>query len=336
MNEMLRGITWGATENLLYAPLFIFVVLLVWYRVYRLHSAAKLLVTPVRLHDLLPYYSVLRNCIKSCLMTGGVCFLLFALMRPCWNMKDEVVEQEGRDLFIALDISRSMLARDCDPYRLAFAKEKIKKLVHMLSCERVGLILFSGSTFVQCPLTSDHAAFFMFLDQIDVETISSGTTAIDQAIKQALRSFSEMPDRKNKLLVLFTDGEDFSSNLAGIKRDATAAGLHIFTLGVGTPEGAPIPLFDDHGKQTGHQVDKKGNVVISRLNEGILHALASDSGGTYIRLIRESGTDLQVLVNKVYAYEKEKIEEKKISTLEEQYPYFLIVSFLCFLFEWLL
>ena len=243
--------------------------------------------------------------------------------------------QEGRDLFIALDVSRSMLARDYEPDRLNFAKKKIKRLLHTLDCERVGLLLFSGTAFVQCPLTSDHAAFTMFLDSVDVETISSGTTALDLAIKKVLEAFGQNPDRKNKLLVLYTDGEDFSSNLAGVKRQAHQEGLHIFTMGVGTPEGAPIPLLDEKGKPKGHQLDQKGAVVISRLNEGILHTLAADSGGAYIRLTQDD-TDIKALMRQVQQFEKEQLEDKKFATLEEQYPYFLLISLISFALEWLL
>jgi Ca-activated chloride channel family protein len=252
-----------------------------------------------------------------------------------WNKKEETVEQEGRDLFIALDISRSMLAPDCLPNRLMCAKSKIKKLLPMLSCERVGLILFSGSSIIQCPLTTDYGAFLMFLEAIDAETVSAGTTALDQAIAKAMDAFGLMKDKKNKLLVIFTDGEDFSSNLAGIKQDAIKKGLHIFTVGVGTQEGAPIPLYDAYGKQIGHQLDDRGNVVITHLNEGILRSVAQDSGSIYLTLTTDD-SDLRSLVRAVTSFEKEKIEDKKISMLEDQYHYFLLISLFCLLLEWIL
>ena len=265
----------------------------------------------------------------------GVIFLCLALLRPQWNKSEETIMQEGRDLYVALDISRSMLATDCNPNRLIFAKEKIKKLIQHLSCERVGLILFSGSAFVQCPLTSDYSAFNLYLDAVDAELISSGTTALDQAIMQALTSFEAVPERKNKLLVLFTDGEDFSHNLHDVKQQATEAHLSIFTVGIGTPEGAPVPLFDVHGKLIGHQKDKYGGVVISRLNEGILSSLAQDAGGTYIRATNNDD-DIMMFINKVQVFEKEQLAERKHSRYEDQYHYFLLVSFICFALEWLL
>jgi Ca-activated chloride channel homolog len=276
-----------------------------------------------------------KQLLKCLLVFIGTLFLCIALLRPQWDKSEETIIQEGRDLYIALDISRSMLATDCSPNRLHFAKEKIKNVVKKLSCERVGLILFSGSAFVQCPLTSDYGAFYLYLDAVDAELISSGTTALDQAITQALNSFASTPDRKSKLLVLFTDGEDFSHNLNDIKQQATQAGLSIFTIGVGTPEGAPVPLFDAHGKLLGHQKDAQGGVVISRLNEGILRSLSQDAGGSYIRA-SDNGDDIATFIRAVHAFEKEQLSERKHSRYEDQYHYFLLISFICFALEWLL
>jgi len=336
MNVTILGITWAEAENLWYIPLVIIGLFLLGWRFRRLNKAINVLVRPRHVARLLPNFSFFKTVVKHLLFAVALIFLFFALLRPQWDKKDEMVQQEGRDLFIALDISRSMLAKDLLPNRLEFAKAKIKTLLTMLESERIGLILFSGSTFVQCPLTIDFSAFHMYLNQIDVETISSGTTAIDQAIRQAIDVFNDIPGRKNKLLVLLTDGEDFSSNLSALKREAVDQGLNIFTVGIGTTEGAPVPLLDAEGNQKGHQLDKKGSVVISRLNEGILHSLAEESGGKYISISLDDDADLQLLVRSVERFEKEKFEDKKFSLLEEQYPYFLLVSFICFALEWIL
>jgi Ca-activated chloride channel family protein len=315
--------------------LVISIILLV-YAVIRRRRIIALLSAARWSHLMMHAASPTRSICKMILMIIGCTALFLALLQPQWNKKEETIQQEGRDLFIALDISRSMLAQDISPDRLAFAKQKIKNLLKKLSCERVGLILFSGSTFVQCPLTTDYGAFHLFLDQIDVETISSGSTAIDEAIKQGLDAFKRGADRKHKLLVIFTDGEDFSSNLTRVKQEAVDAGMHIFTFGVGTPEGAPIPLHDVRGNPQGHQLDKKGKVVITRLNEGILYNLAQDSGGMYVRAQIDNNDDLDSLVKSVEMFEKERMEDKKVSRFHEQYPYFVGVSFLCFALEWLL
>lgn len=279
--------------------------------------------------------SEVRNIIKTALFFIGVVFLLLATLRPQWDKKEEIVEQEGRDLLIALDISRSMLAQDVKPNRLEFAKEKIKKLLYNLSCERVGLILFSGATILQCPLTTDYAAFFMFLDQIDAETISSGTTALDQAIRQAIAVYDTMSEKKTKLVCLFTDGEDFSTNLAGIKEKASAQGLSIVTFGVGSERGAPIPILDAQGKQVGYEKAGDGSVVMSKLNEGILRNLSKQTGGQYFHAT-ESDKDIQDIIALVGSFEKDKLEDKTVGRLQEKYYYCVAISFLCFILEWLL
>ena len=335
MNMDITGIIWGAPENWYVAIIVLFLVLLLIYRLIRSYHIHKIIAPTKQSRTFLRHCSMPKMIIKMVLLAVASLFLCVALLRPMWNKNEETVEQEGRDLFVALDISRSMLATDCNPNRLTCAKNKIKKLLTMLSCERVGLILFSGSSIIQCPLTSDFGAFLMFLNAIDADTVSSGTTALDQAIAKAMESFSQMKDKKNKLLVIFTDGEDFSSNLASIKREATEQGLHIFTVGVGTQEGAPIPLFDPYGNPAGHQLDDKGNVVITRLNEGILKSVAQDSGSIYLSLTADD-SDIRSLVRAVSSFEKEKIEDKKIAMYEDQYHYFLLISFLCLLLEWIL
>jgi len=331
----LFGITFAAAKNLVFFPLLVLGIILLVWRYTKIKLAIKKLVIFSKTGILLKNFSRVRNIFKIILVVLGLTSLFLGLLRPQWNKREEVVAQEGRDLFIAVDISRSMLAQDYTPNRLEFAKQKIRKLVNMLNSERVGLIIFSGSTVVQCPLTADCSAFFMFLDQLDVETISSGTTALDQPIKKVLEIFQNMKGKKTKLLVLFTDGEDFSSNLAGVRQQAAKEGVKIFTMGVGTPEGAPIPLINQKGEKEGHIKDKSGNVVISKLNEGILSVLAYETGGIYERLSQDD-SDLKRLVKAVEKFEKEKFEDKKLPALEEQYNYFLLVSFVCFAIEWLL
>ena len=335
MKTVLFGITWATFQNIVVLPVVIMIFIFLLLKLKRIREAVFLLSQSVRTKFLLKNISPVKQIIKIVLMTVGLVFLFLALLRPQWSKKEQIVAQEGRDLFIAFDVSRSMLVQDCAPNRLECAKQKVKMLLDNFECERVGLILFSGSTCVQCPLTNDYAAFFMFLDQLDVETISSGTTAIDQAIKKALSSFKSMPTRKNKLLILFTDGEDFSSNLAGVRADAVKEGLTIFAIGVGTPDGGPIPNFNEHKKFIGHQKDLKNKIIISRLNEGILDNIAQQTGGHYLRITHDD-KDIKSLVCFVEKFEKEKFEDKKVSVLEDRYPYFLVVSFISFALEWLL
>ncbi len=329
------GIIWAQPENCKYLILFIIAAGFLVYRWTRSAQLISLLGKRVNGIKFLHNTGQFRITLKSILWAIGLLFIFLTLLHPCWNTKEEKVVQEGRDLFIALDISRSMLAQDISPNRLEFAKQKITTLVNSLPSERIGLILFSGSSFVQCPLTRDRNAFFMYLNQIDVDTIASGSTALDQALAQALDAFKQSGSQKNKLLVIFTDGEDFSSNLAAYKDEAQQQGLTIFTIGIGTQQGAPIPLYDQFGKQSGHLKDRDGNVVISQLNEQILQNLAQDLGGIYVHPTADN-QDLKQLIQLVQKREKQMIEERTMAQREEQYPWFLLVSFILLGIEWLL
>ena len=335
MKKTLFGIVWASAHNAIWFIGYAFLVVVLVYTTRSFLSSVRLLVAQRWQGVLLPGFSSLKSIFKAVLLGIGFLGLFLALLQPQWGKKEHKVEQEGRELLVALDISRSMMAADVKPNRLAFAKSKIKQLVKLLGAERVGLLVFSGDAFIQCPLTRDTGAFSLFLDNVDAETISSGTTSIAQAISKAMSTFASLPTRKNKILVIFTDGEDFSTGLTQIKEDAKKVGLHIFTYGVGTEEGAPIPLLSETGISAGYQKDESGKVIFSCLNRGILQALSRESGGKYIDPTQDSN-DLQSLVLCVERYEKEKFEDKDIELEEERYPYFLAVSFLCFLVEWVL
>lgn len=330
----IQSIQWGNLSLLWLASVLAVVSgALFVYRLVRVKRTVSVLASTRLARTMLHNFSWRRVYVRLFLASAALLFLLLSLLRPQFHERDEMVKQQGRDLLIALDISRSMLAEDVAPSRLVAAKQKIEELVRSLSCERVGLILFSGSALVQCPLTADHEAFFMFLHDVDVESIASGTTALDKAISRALEVYEAAPDRQHKMLALFTDGEDFSSSLARIRDHAKQAGLTIFTVGVGTPEGAPVPLFNDHGKRDGFIKDVRGSVVVSRRNDGILYALAHEAGGVYIPMSADE-RDVEALVDQVTSREKELFGEKTVSHADEVYPYACLISFVLLLLEW--
>lgn len=327
MTQHLFGITWAYAQYI-YLGIAVFLVIgILWFRLARSNQIRRLLA--------FKNFSSTRYTMRALCMAIGFLGLFFAVLRPQWGQKEVVIKQEGRDLFIALDVSRSMLATDCAPDRLTIAKQKIKQLVPMLGCERVGLILFSGSAFVQCPLTIDYQAFNMFLDTVDAETISSGSTDLAQPIYKALDVYAAMPNKASKLLVIFTDGEDFSPDLSACTSRIKNENLKVFTIGVGTAEGAPIPVYDLQGKQIGHQKDQYDKIVISRLNQEILHEVSHAAGGTYIGLTSDT-SDIKELVARVQKFDKEQFEDKNFDVLEDKYHYFLMISFLCFALEWIL
>lgn len=336
MKKTIVGITWATLEHALYVlPIVVVTVMCVVLLLRKKEIIAGKLVAPAWQGIILKHYSIRKNKIKALLLIFSVLFIALALLRPQWGTVEKKVAQEGRELFIALDISRSMLAADIKPDRLAFAKAKIKRLLQLLPSERVGLVVFSGAAVVQCPLTRDVSLFSMFLDYLDADTISSGTTAIDQVILKVVDVFKQLPARKDKLLVIFTDGEDFSHNLAQIKQEAQKIGLHVFTYGVGTAQGAPIPIIDSNGQVKGYEKNEQGNIVLSILNEGILRSLSEQTGAHYTAPT-QSDDDLKELVSRVQAYEKEAFDDKELATEQERYPYFLAGALVCLLLEWLL
>ncbi len=328
------GITWGAPH---YIWTIILVFLAITFFVYRQHSVRAVIgALGGKWQSLLVrnFHPIKQYC-KFLLFTAGVLCIFFALLRPQWSKKELIIQQEGRDILIALDISKSMLAQDCHPNRLEHAKKKIRLLLKQLDSERVGLLLFSGAAFVQCPLTNDYGAFHMFLDHVDVETISSGSTALDAAVQEGIHLFASTPKGKNKILLMCTDGEDFSSHLAAVKKRAEQQGIRIFTMGFGTSQGAPIPLYNEEGNQSGHQKDRHGKVVISQRNDGILNALANDLGGIYVPASTD-GNDLEQIIKKIHQIEKARFEDKKINQMEDRYQWFLFMGLLCLLAEWIL
>lgn len=326
-------LSWAALPSYLYLiPLGLIGIGALVYRLKWQQRTSRLLQsTP----GLLSNFSMLRAFIKALLKMLALIFLLLALGRPQSAGKKESIEQSGRNVLIALDISRSMLAQDFKPSRLLLAKQKIKELVEGLTSERVALMLFSDAPFIQCPFTSDITAFLSFLDLVDVESISTGTTALDKALAQALELFGRIPTSRNNSMVIFTDGEDFSSSLSGFQEKAKALGLHIFTVGTATAEGAPIPLYNEKGEQIGHQKDKSGAIVISRLNAPLLAELANKTGGGY-RAATQDSSDMQELIADIKSLEKEKFDVSEVEVKQENYGIVAFISLVLLLIEWIL
>lgn len=335
MNTTFYGITFASFQRIWYVPLLVCILAVIMWNVYKRMRAINLLVKPAYRNEMLLGFSPFKQWLGTACKIVAAIGLFIAFLQPQWGERDHVVHQEGRDVFIALDVSRSMLVQDIKPDRLAFAKKKIKQLVKALKSDRVSLILFSGTAFVYCPLTADIAAFSLFLDQVDAESISSGTTAIDQAIEKILQTLQTMQAKKSKIAVIFTDGEDFSRNLARIKQEAQQEKLVIFTVGVGTTAGGPVPIIDIHGKQIGHQKDEDGTIVISRLNQEVMSTLAHDLGGAYIKAT-QGPEDIQKLVSLVEGFQKEAFDDKKLSSLEDRYYYCVAAACAALLTEWLL
>lgn len=273
------------------------------------------------------HFSYGRLYARTACMIIALVALWCALARIQYEAADaQPTYEQGRDLLIALDISRSMLAQDYQTNRLTCAKKKIKTLLQQLASERVGLIVFSGASLVQCPLTKDFASFELFLNALDAESMTHASTDISCALQSALAAFEQQHDRKNKLLVIFTDGEDFSADLPAMQQQAADIGMRVCTIGIATPEGAPIPLYNQAGVLEGHLKDDAGNVVMSRLDEKRLQQLSQQLSGLYIRADAQSDDDVDRLCAWVTSFDKEKFAVTDHVSYRETFVYFAAVG----------
>lgn len=284
---------------------------------------------------LLHRYSSSKMMLKELLLIASVILLLAAALRPQRLGEALSVEQRGRDIIIALDISRSMLAADLEPSRLEWAKHKIKKLLTLLGADRVSLLLFAGSCYVQCPLTTDFDTFTLFLEGVDQTAIGSGSTSIALALQKALQIVEQKKERTNTVLLLVTDGEDYSSDLESYKTRAAANALHIVTLGIGSTYGAPIPIIDAKGAIVGYEKDENNTVVISTLHEPTLQALAQQTGGLYVKSTA-SDDDLLNIQEYINGCEKDVTGPESLVQWQEWYHPLVIIALLLLLMEWLL
>ena len=233
---------------------------------------------PELLDALRPPRSAGRMALRRILLLGGLVGIIGALAGPRWGFQWEDVERRGVDLVVALDLSRSMLAEDARPDRLTAAKREIRDLIELLKGDRVALVAFAGTAFIQCPLTLDYHAFELFLDEMDPDWVPVGGTDLAGAVRTAMEAFPEN-ERSGRAVLLITDGEDHSGKLRLAAEDARKAGVHVFVVGMGDPGGAPIP----DGR--GGFIKENGKVVLSRLDEAGLKELTLTTEGTYVRSV---------------------------------------------------
>ena len=227
-----------------------------------------------------PYISFARQRSKAVLALVGLVFVCLALTRLQFGTHLEKLEREGIDIVVAVDLSASMLARDMKPNRLEKARQEIRSIIDRLHGDRIGLVAFAGEAFVQCPLTLDYAAARMLLGVMDQNTVSVQGTSLESAIQAAQRAFTQL-EKKHKVLLLLTDGEDHEGRAVETAAEARKEGIKIYTVGIGSAIGEPIPITDRKGTQVGFKKDPDGEVIVSRLDEATLQKIALETGGKY-------------------------------------------------------
>jgi Ca-activated chloride channel family protein len=215
---------------------------------------------------------------KAAFVITAILFLVFSLIQPKWGYRWQEVERMGVDIVVAVDTSRSMLTDDIKPNRLNAAKREIKKLLNIIEGDRIGLVAFAGTAFIQCPLTLDYGAFNLFLNDLDTGLIPVGGTNIGEAIRKSISAFND-DLRKHKAIVLITDGEDHYGQAEELAMEAKKLGIIIYTIGVGKKDGGYIKI-----RKNGKEVllkDNEGQVVKSHLDEIALNKIALETGGAY-------------------------------------------------------
>jgi Ca-activated chloride channel family protein len=271
---------------------------------------------------------------KIVLLLLAIFFLLFSLARPQLGTKLTLMKREGVDIVIAMDCSFSMLAEDFKPSRLEKAKQEVNGLISRLRGDRVGLVAFAGVAFIQCPLTLDYSAAQMFLDIMDADLIHQPGTAIGDAIGTSVKAFNQK-ERKYKVLILLTDGEDHDSDPLEAAEEAAAEGIRIYTIGIGSVQGEPIPMRNKRGEITGYKKDEEDNVVVSKLDETTLQRIALTTGGKYYHAT-SGEMELDKIYDEISKMEKKELEGKLMTQYEDRYQIFLFLSIVLLTAEFLI
>lgn len=276
-------------------------------------------------------YSGKKVVLKGFLAVCSMILLILALANPQVGTRMENVKQEGIDIFIALDVSRSMLAEDVKPNRLEKAKYEIRNLINRLAGDRVGLIVFSGEAYTQFPLTIDYSAANLFLDVLGVESVPVPGTAVGSAIAQAIKSFN-FEEPSTKVIIIITDGENNSGDAIDQAKEAAEKGVLLYTVGMGSPQGAPIPVYDANGNQVDFKRDRSGNVVITKLDETTLQEISNIGKGKYY-LSTNSQNELDAIYKDINSLQKREIGTKQFTEFDDKFQYLLFAVILLLLWE---
>ena len=283
---------------------------------------------PALVEALMPSRSRSKGWVKAVLFSLAFAFFAIGLARPRTGAKLAERNTKGAEIIVALDVSNSMLAQDYSPNRLERAKLSIARLTERLQEDRIGLVIFAGTSFVQLPVTTDYVSAKMFLNSIDTESIPVQGTAIGDAIRLSIKSFSAQSE-KSRVIVVISDGENHEDDAVGAAKQAAELGIKVYTIGVGSAEGQPIPM------DGGLLKDKDGNIVVTKLNEEMLRDIARAGGGAYIHAGGEE-FGLNPIIQDIRRMEDEEFGSVVFEEYDEQYMYFFGIALLLFILEMLI
>ncbi|MGK0412049.1 MAG: Ca-activated chloride channel family protein [Polaribacter sp.] len=282
------------------------------------------------LKRLAPNSSTFKSVLKLIMLSLGIAFLVISLVNPKMGSKLKTVKREGVDVVFALDVSKSMLAEDIAPNRLEKAKQIISKIIDKLGSDRVGIIIYAGNSYPLLPITTDHAAANMFLQNANPDMVSSQGTAINEALELA-KTYYNNDDQTNRFLVIISDGEDHQEETKQVAQNLSNDGVKIYTVGVGTERGGPIPMRLN-GAMIGYKKDRQGETVITKRNAAVLEEIAEIANGRYID--GNVTEDPVKRISEIIANaEKSEFETKQFADYKDQFQWFLGIGILLLLFD---
>lgn len=322
--------------ELLWLLLLVPVAAIAWtFLIFRNQKLAQRII-PALLIDRVAYgQSAVRKWLRMSLWMVAAALLIIAIARPQIGTRLEEVKREGVDVLIAVDLSTSMLCEDFSPSRLETAKFAIQKFVNGLKGDRVGLIAFAGSAVYHCPLTTDYGAVKLLNRVLSPAIVPEPGTALADAIEMATHALSEQEESKSKVLIIITDGEDHEEAAVDAATEARNAGIKIYTIGMGTPSGAPIPVLDAAGRKSGYKKNAQGQVIVTQLNESHLAELAEVGGGKYQRAT-PGGKELDLIWSDMSQMEKTEFGQMQFTGYEDRFAYFVFPALLLLIFEFLI
>ena len=272
-----------------------------------------------------PEKSKFKPALKITMISLGLSFLIFALVNPKMGTQLKTVKRQGVDIVFALDVSKSMLAEDIAPNRLEKAKQIISKTIDKLGSDRIGIIIYAGSAYPLLPITTDHSAAKMFLQNASPDMVSSQGTAINEALKLA-KTFFDDETQTNRFLFIISDGEDHEENSGKIAKEILNEGIRTFTIGVGSNKGVPIPI-KRKGKFIGYKKDNKDEVVITKLHVETLKDIAKNGEGKYI-LGNNTSKSIEYVEDLLLKADKKEFETKQFSDYKDQFQWFIGIGLL--------
>lgn len=318
------------SEYLLLLTGIIPVLILLFYIEHRRKKLRTKFIDDKLFDKIVPQFNSKVHWLRNIIVLLVFVFSIVALANPQWANKREKVKVQSSDIFIALDISRSMLAKDIQPNRLEKSKKFAEKLIEKLKGNRIGLIFFAGEAFMKMPLTSDYAAAQMFIKSAETNLIENQGTAIEEAIDIAENGF-DGEKKHQRAMIIISDGEDHDGDAISRSKSAHENGLILFTLGVGTPQGDFIPFKNRFGVEQ-YKKDENGKYIKSIVNTKLLNDIAENGGGQYYSIL-EGDNVLDSITEQLDRIEKREIEQRSFTSYESYYQYFLGIAILLFILQ---